>query len=80
MAMQGLSKLKYKAAVEGLIDCFDLEFKAKDLGKGQHVTPDTYRNQIARSLRQITGQPFGADKQQWLKWWQEKGKQDAELK
>jgi hypothetical protein len=23
---------------------------------------------------------FDADKQQWLKWWQEKGKQSAELK
>jgi hypothetical protein len=57
-----------------------LDFKWEEGGKGDDVTPATYRNHITRSLQAITGQPFGADKQQWLKWWQEKGKQSIELK
>jgi HEAT repeat protein len=80
MAIRGLGEVKYKAAVEGLIECFDVDFKEKDLGKGGRATPATYRNHIARSLQATTGQPFGADKQQWLKWWQGEGKQSAELK
>ncbi len=79
MAIQALSEFKFKAAVEGLIDCFDVVFKEENLGKGEHVTATTYHNLIARSLQRITGQPFGADKQQWLKWWQENGKQSTEL-
>jgi hypothetical protein len=75
-----LAELKCRAAVEGLIECFDVGFKAEDLGKGKHVTPATYRNRIARSLQRITGQSFGGDKQPWLKWWQETGKQNSELK
>jgi hypothetical protein len=63
-----------------LIECFDVDFKDADLGKGETATPATYHNRIAHSLQAITGQDFGADKQQWLKWWQEKGKQSAELK
>jgi HEAT repeat protein len=80
MAIGDLGEFKYKAAVEGLIGCFDVDFKEEELGKGEHVTPATYRNRIARSLQAITGQSFGADKRQWLKWWQEKGRQSAELK
>jgi hypothetical protein len=75
-----LASMKYKAAVEGLIDCFDVAFKEENLGMGGIVTPATYRNVIARSLQKITGQTFGADKQQWLTWWQEQGQQNAELK
>ncbi len=80
MAISDLGEFKCKAAVEGLIECFDVDFKEEEVGKGEHATPATYRNRIARSLQAITGQPFGADKQQWLKWWQEKGQQSAELK
>jgi HEAT repeat protein len=80
LAIGVLAELKYRAAVEGLIECFDVAFKAQDLGKGEHVTPATYRNRIARSLQRITGQSFGGDKQPWLKWWQETGKQSTELK
>jgi HEAT repeat protein len=80
MAIDSLSQLKCKAAVEGLIECFDVPFKKKYLRKGTKVTPATYRNQIARSLQTITGQSYGADKQQWLRWWQEHGQQDANLK
>jgi hypothetical protein len=75
-----LAQFKFKAAVEGLIQCFDVEFKEETVGKGEHLTPQTYRNQIARSLQEITGQKFGANKEQWLKWWQEEGRQSKELK
>ena len=80
MAIDTLSQFKRKAAVEGLIDCFDVPFKETHWGKRERVTPATYRNQIARSLQTITGQAYGADKQQWLRWWQEHGQQDANLK
>jgi hypothetical protein len=49
-------------------------------GKGDDCTPAMDRNQIARSLQEITGRTFVADKQQWLKWWQEERKQSQELK
>jgi hypothetical protein len=51
----------------------DVAFRREDVGKGEHVAPATYRNRIAASLQYNTGQSFGADKQQWLKWWHEKG-------
>lgn len=73
MAIGALGERKEKTAVEGLIECFDVAFRSEDIGKGEHVTPSTYRNRIAASLQYITGQSFGADKQQWLKWWREKG-------
>ncbi len=72
MAIGTLGERKEKGAVEGLIDCFDVPFRSEDVGKGEHVTPATYRNRIAASLQRITGRSIGADKQQWLKWWREK--------
>jgi HEAT repeat protein len=80
MAISDLGSFKCKTAAQGLIECFDVEFRDETLLKGERVTTETYRNHIARSLQAITGQTFGADKQQWLKWWQEKGRQSAELK
>ena len=80
LAISALTQLKYRAAVEGLIECFDVDLKSQGLGKGERVTPATYRNLIARSLQAITGQPFGGDKQQWLRWWREKGRKNSELK
>jgi len=80
LAIGALGELKYRAAAEGLIECFDVDFKAHDLGKGERVTPAGQRNRIARSLQRITGQSFGGDKQPWLKWWQETGKQSPEFK
>jgi hypothetical protein len=80
MAIRALSELKYKAAVEGLMECFDVNFKEEDLGTGEHVTPEIYRNLIAHSLQQITGQRFGAGKQQWIQWWKEEGSKSTELK
>jgi hypothetical protein len=80
LAIQALANLKYRASVEGLIECFDVGFKAHDLGKGERVTPAGQRNHIALSLQRVPGQSFGGDKQPWLKWWQETGKQSPEFK
>jgi HEAT repeat protein len=79
-SVRDLGRRKYKAAVEGLIACFDRKFKEEYFGKGEHVTPQTYPNLIAHSLQQITGKTFGADKQAWQKWWQEEGRLRADLK
>jgi len=77
-----LADVKSKEAVQGLIECFDVDFSAKDefVGKRTTYTPAVYRDHIARSLRSITGQPYGADKDQWLKWWREKGANSMEQK
>ncbi len=58
-SIRDLGRRKYKAAVAGLIACFDRKFKEEHFGKGEHVTPQTYPNQIAHSLQQITGETFG---------------------
>ena len=80
MSIRDLGERKYKAAVEGLIGCLDRVFKEEYFGKGEHVTPATYPNLIACSLRKITGQSFGADKQQWLTWWRDTGRHSTVLK
>ena len=80
MAITDLAMFKCKATVEGLLECFDLDFKEEDVGKGERVSAATYRNTIARSLQAITGQSFGADKTAWRDWWREKGQQSPELK
>ena len=79
-AIYALSEIKRKAAIEGLIECFDVKFKSQNFGKGERATPEGYYNSIAHSLQRITGQPFGGNKQQWLRWWRDKGQQDARLK
>jgi hypothetical protein len=38
------------------------------------------RDNIAKSLRSITGQPFGVEKGRWLRWWREEGMGSADLK
>ena len=48
LAIGALTQLKYRAAVEGLIECFDVDLKSQGLGKGERVTPATYRNLIAQ--------------------------------
>jgi HEAT repeat protein len=79
-AIYDLRDYKNQAAVEGLIDCFDVAFKDESLGKSGRATPADYRNRIADSLEEITGQQFGADKEQWVKWWQEQGRLSPDLK
>jgi hypothetical protein len=79
-SIQDLGGRKDKAAVAGLMGCFDRKFKEEYFGKGEHVTPQTYPNLIAHSLQQITGKSFGADKQAWQKWWQTEGRLRADLK
>ena len=78
-SIRDLGERKQKAAVEGLIACFDRQFQEETFGKGEHVTPETYPNLIARSLQHLTGQTIGANKAQWLRWWEQNG-QRADLK
>jgi uncharacterized repeat protein (TIGR03803 family) len=80
LAIGALAQFKRRAAVEGLIECFDVPFRSTDLGKGQTGTPELLRNRLARGLQMITGQPFGSDKQQWLRWWRETGSKTPEPK
>jgi HEAT repeat protein len=74
-----LAGFKYKTAVAGLIECFDVEFIDHDGWKGANV-PEIFRDNIARSLREITGQKFGTDKRRWQDWWQNEGATAEELK
>lgn len=39
-----------------------------------------FAKNIGESLQKLTGQDFGADKAQWLKWWNDGGKNLASLK
>lgn len=74
-----LSAFKYKAAVAGLIECFDADFKGKSDWKRAN-TPDMFADNIAKTLHTLTGQDFGPDKTRWLKWWNEEGKKLESLK
>ena len=58
MAIDDLGEFKSKAAVQALIECFDLKYQEEEHGKGERATPETYRNRIAMSLQRITGQTF----------------------
>ena len=71
-SINALSSFKYKAAVEGLIASFDADFDGKKAAK-RASSPENFREEIATSLRLITGQTIGPDKLQWQKWWQEHG-------
>jgi len=74
-----LSVFKYKAAVEGLIDCFDADSEGKSVGKRAY-TPEMFRKDINQSLCEITGRRLGADKKQWQDWWKAEGQFDKNLK
>ncbi len=64
-----LSAYKYPEAVGGLIDCFDADFAGKQDWKRAYE-PAMFRENIAESLRAITGQSIGADKKSWQEWWE----------
>jgi len=69
-AITVLAIFKYKTAVEVLIDCFDADFRGKSDWKRAYK-PEMFRDNIADSLSQLTGQHMSADRQQWLNWWKE---------
>ncbi len=73
-AITVLAAFKHKAAVEGLIECFDADFKGKCNWKKSVYTLDMYRKNIAASLRKITGHDLGPDKKAWAKWWRNNSK------
>lgn len=72
-AITVLSVYKHQAAVEGLIGCFDAEFEQKADWKRAY-SPAMFRQNIAETLRAITGQSFGADKATWQEWWDREGR------
>jgi hypothetical protein len=72
-AIDILSFYKYKAAVAGLIECFDADFQGKADWKRAY-TPEMFKANIGRTLHKLTGRDFGADKAQWQKWWDDEGK------
>ena len=61
------------------MDCFDTDFAGKADWKRAYK-PEMYRENIAESLRSITGQSFGADPESWKQWWRESGSRDPSLK
>jgi HEAT repeat protein len=67
-AITVLAVFKHKTAVDALIDSFDADFKMKTDWKRAYK-PEMFRDNIADSLRTLTGQQIGTDKDQWLKWW-----------
>ena len=74
-----LSVYKYKTAVSGLIDCFDADFNGKEDWKRANQ-PRMFSENIGETLHTLTGQNFGPDKAQWLKWWTETGSHLDSLK
>jgi len=78
-AITVLAFFKYKVAVAGLIECFDADFKGKNDWKRAYE-PGMFQDNIAESLRAITGRSTGTDKKQWLEWWQNDGQADDHLK
>ncbi len=78
-AITVLSVFKYKAAVAGLIDCFDADFRNREDWKRAY-NPEMFQENIAKSLRTITEQSFGPDKEQWARWWREQGQKQSGLK
>jgi len=74
-----LALYKYKAAVYGLIECFDANFDGKSDWKRAR-TPEMFAENIGEALRSLTGQNFGKNKAQWLKWWDEEGSHLDSLK
>ena len=67
-AIKVMPEFESPLIVPGLIECFDAEFDDKAFWKRAY-TPEMFRQSIAETLRTITGQSFGPDKQQWEDWW-----------
>jgi HEAT repeat protein len=63
-----LAGLRYPESVDGLIECFDASFEGKGDWKRAY-TPQMFRDNVAESLRRLTGKDFPADKQRWAEWW-----------
>jgi HEAT repeat protein len=77
-ALVALGEFRYRAGVQGLIQCFDAAFPTIDARKITY-TPEWFEDRIADSLRKITGQPLGASPQSWRDWWYEQGEHELNL-
>lgn len=63
-----LASFRFPEAVDGLIECFDADFEGKSDWKRAYK-PEMFRENIAKSLRALTGMDFPADKKPWADWW-----------
>ncbi|MCY2930078.1 MAG: HEAT repeat domain-containing protein [Planctomycetota bacterium] len=80
-AICSLSDFKCKAAVQGLVDCFDVDFAKKErFGKDSSDPAEKFQQRIAESLRTITGRDLSPDKGPWVHWWQTEGRSATDLK
>jgi HEAT repeat protein len=81
-AISVLSKFRCKAAVVGLIDCLDT-VPAREIdekaGRREYTTA-MFDEDIAKTLKTLTGQHFGPDKSLWKQWWLEEGQNVDSLK
>ncbi len=78
-AITVLGAYRHKAAVTGLIECFDADFDGKQDWK-RALTPEMFRDNIAESLRQITGVSIGTSKGAWQRWWKAEGAKRTDLR
>ncbi len=68
-AIEVLAGFRWPEAVDGLITCFDANFEGKQDWK-RAFTPAMFRENVAASLRKLTGQDLPADRKRWEAWWQ----------
>lgn len=71
-AITVLSAFPYKSTVIGLIDCLGADFRNKSDWKRAY-NQKMYRDNIADSLRTLTGKSFSSDKTEWQRWWNTEG-------
>ncbi|MEX0777466.1 MAG: hypothetical protein WD042_17310 [Phycisphaeraceae bacterium] len=74
-AVAAIAAFETKAAVEALIDSFDVRLPVPADGKTRY-TQSAFQMDLADALRDLTGESFGTDKDAWRKWWNEAGKKD----
>jgi len=64
-----LDNFKTDESIRGLIESFDVDFSKRKDWKPAY-TPMQFKYLIAESLRKLTEQKFGADKQAWQAWYE----------
>lgn len=73
-ATWAIKELPIRQAVEGLIDCLEVDYSNRSFWKPAY-TNQMFRRHIAEALQDITGQPFGIDPPRWRAWFDAHGEQ-----
>ncbi|KAF0245062.1 MAG: hypothetical protein FD180_1951 [Planctomycetota bacterium] len=68
--VSALSAFRCKEAVDGLIECLEMDFDGMKTDKVIRG-PETFRAQAVEGLKTLTGQQLPADARQWKTWWSE---------